>query len=382
MAGPYLVTGTELHGGTVAWERCHRVSDEVWERDPRIQLSPGDLLVTKDGTIGKIAVVAQPPGRATLNSGVFRVTPRKPLLDPRFAFWVLCSRLFTDFIDLLSSGSTINHLYQADFVNFALPFAPLNEQRAVADYLDHETARIDSLIEKKQRMVALLEARTWIAFGDRVAESQSPVVPVRRTLMSLIDGPFGSAFSSSDYSATGAIVVRLGNIGFSRYRAADQARIPMTMFHTFRHYQVKQGDLLIAGLGDDRNHAGRACVAPDLGPAIVKGKCFRGRVDRTRANAEFLALLLSSPMGAQMMNVSGRGSTRSMINLEIVKNTAIPLPKVEDQARIVMETRAQQARTMQATDVLAQQINLLRERRQALITAAVTGELDVAAAAA
>jgi type I restriction enzyme, S subunit len=262
-----------------------------------------------------------------------------------------------------------------------IPVPPLSTQRMIADYLDRETERIDALIAAKRRMVELLEERTWTAFGERVAESQPPSVPLRRVLHSLIDGPFGSAFSSSDYTTVGAVVIRLGNIGFGRYRDADEARIPLEMFETFRHYQVKQGDLIMAGLGDERNHAGRACVAPDLGAAIVKGKCFRGRVNPDRANVEFLALLLSSPMGARAMNVSGRGSTRSMINLEIVKDTEVPLPERHKQDSIVTSMRKDQAQTAKLTGILAKQLDLLHEHRQALITAAVTGQLDVLDAA-
>jgi type I restriction enzyme, S subunit len=99
-SGEFLITGTELQDGRVLWDRCHRVSTAIWERDPRIQVSEGDLLVTKDGTIGKVALVSRLPGPATLNSGVFRVSPVGAALEPGFGFWVLSSRLFSDFIDV------------------------------------------------------------------------------------------------------------------------------------------------------------------------------------------------------------------------------------------------------------------------------------------
>src|SRR5262249_53523440 len=147
------------------------------------------------------------------------------------------------------------------------------------------------------------------------------VLPFRRVLYSIIDGPFGSSFSSSDYVDDGAKVIRLGNIGFGEYRSADQASVSIDLYKRFESYAVRGGDLLIAGLGDARNHAGRACVSPDLGLAIVKGKCFRARVNPRIGDSRFFALLLSSPIGEAAME--GRGSTRSMINLEIVKSALL-----------------------------------------------------------
>nr|WP_262285555.1 restriction endonuclease subunit S [Micromonospora sp. MA102] len=128
-------------------------------------------------------------------------------------------------------------------------------------------------------------------------------------------------------------------------------------------------------MGDARNHAGRACVAPNLGPAIVKGKCFCARVNSRAANAHFLSLLLSSPIGEQAMD--SRGSTRAMINLDVVKSAVMPLPELSEQARIVEAMRLADQLQTQVADVVARQEALLAERQQALITAAVTGQVDV-----
>ena len=73
--GNYLITGTDLMNGTVEFNNTRFVDDGAYERDPHIQLRSGDVLLTKDGTIGKAAVVEELPGRATLNSGLFVVRP-------------------------------------------------------------------------------------------------------------------------------------------------------------------------------------------------------------------------------------------------------------------------------------------------------------------
>jgi type I restriction enzyme S subunit len=97
---------------------------------------------------------------------------------------------------------------------------------------------------------------------------------------------------------------------------------------------------------------------------------------------EYLALLLSSPFGAESIGLSGRGSTRTMINLDVVRSTVVPLPTVERQVEIVLEAQRQRRRTGVLVTALRNQIDLLAERRQALITAAVTGELAIPGVAA
>ncbi|MGB3410547.1 MAG: restriction endonuclease subunit S [Microthrixaceae bacterium] len=275
----------------------------------------------------------------------------------------------------LVTGSTRDKLTQDDMMRARVPVYDLDQQRRIADFLDAETARIDALITAKQQMIDLLDERRWLVLSKVIAKGGYPIVPLRRALTAITDGPFGSAFSSSDYSEAGVAVVRLGNIGFAEWRSGDLAHIPDDRFHEFQRHRVEPGDLLIAGLGDARNHAGRACVAPELGRAIVKGKCFCARVDGAVAVADYLAMFCSSPAGAAATSVEARGSTRLMINLDIMKAMNVPLPSLSHQITIVSSVRRAWAAIDLTRRGLQSQIDLLRERRQALITAAVTGEL-------
>ena len=119
--GIHLVTGTDFKRGNVDWQTCYRISYERYAEDPYIQLREDDLLITKDGTIGKLAVVKQLPERASLNSGIFLVRPESGDYISDFLYWVLSSDTFRYFNDLTKSGSTINHLYQNVFDNFDFP---------------------------------------------------------------------------------------------------------------------------------------------------------------------------------------------------------------------------------------------------------------------
>jgi type I restriction enzyme S subunit len=145
----YLVTGTDFDGGYVDWSNCHYVEESRYNQDKYIQLKDHDVLVTKDGTIGKVALVTHLDTPATLNSGIFVIRPIENAFNPGFFYYLLCSRLFTDFLDQLSAGSTINHLYQKDFVNFVYETpASLEEQIAITAVLSDMDAEIATLEAK------------------------------------------------------------------------------------------------------------------------------------------------------------------------------------------------------------------------------------------
>ncbi|CSE26678.1 TPA: restriction endonuclease subunit S [Escherichia coli] len=144
----YLVTGTDFDSGAVKWERCFYVSEWRYKQDQNIQLRNDDVLITKDGTIGKVGYVTALSRPATLNSGVFVVRPKNNNLMQRFLFYVLTSRVFDDFINRITAGSTITHLYQKDFVNFEFSAPCIEEQTAIATILSDMDEEIQALEQR------------------------------------------------------------------------------------------------------------------------------------------------------------------------------------------------------------------------------------------
>lgn len=130
--GPYLVTGSDFKGPRIDWSQCYHCDLKRYEQDPYIQLQNGDLLITKDGTIGKVAIVDNLDDKATLNSGVFVVRPLTGSYTSRFYFWLLQSSVFFGFVDFNKIGSTISHLYQATFVNLIFAMPSVSGQQQIA----------------------------------------------------------------------------------------------------------------------------------------------------------------------------------------------------------------------------------------------------------
>lgn len=142
----YLITGTEFDNGFINWDSCHYVEYERYVQDRNIQIKPEDVLVTKDGTIGKVSYIKSIPKPATLNSGVFVIRPLQSAFHPEFFYYLLLSEVFSNFLSQLSAGSTINHLYQKDFVHFKfLVPNSIDEQTRIARILSDMDAELEQL---------------------------------------------------------------------------------------------------------------------------------------------------------------------------------------------------------------------------------------------
>ncbi|PPI85358.1 restriction endonuclease subunit S [Marinobacter maroccanus] len=166
----FLVTGTDFIKGRINWNSCHFVDEWRYSQDRKIQLKEGDVLLTKDGTIGKVGYVDELSFPATLNSGVFVIRPRNDNFHPLFLFYILMSRVFDDFLSKITAGSTITHLYQKDFVTFDFYAPYLDEQREISKVLfnidkdieAHETKLGKVRALKEGMMQELLTGRTRI----------------------------------------------------------------------------------------------------------------------------------------------------------------------------------------------------------------------------
>jgi type I restriction enzyme S subunit len=153
-SGDYsLITGTDFENGYINWDKCVFVEKVRFDQDKNIQVKIGDVLVTKDGTIGKVAYIKSIPNPTTLNSGVFVVRPITGKIDNRFFYYVLMSFYFDSYLNKITAGSTITHLYQKDFVHFSFMLPHIPEQTAIANALsdmDALIAQTSTLIEKKK----------------------------------------------------------------------------------------------------------------------------------------------------------------------------------------------------------------------------------------
>ena len=147
-SGDYmLITGTDFNDGAINYSTCHFVERERYEQDKHIQITNGSILITKDGTLGKVAYVQGLSMPATLNAGVFNVEIKDETeVDNKYLFQYLKAPFLMNYVDKKATGGTIKHLNQNILVDFPVLMPSKAEQEAIGVYFE----RLDNLITLHQ----------------------------------------------------------------------------------------------------------------------------------------------------------------------------------------------------------------------------------------
>jgi type I restriction enzyme, S subunit len=344
-------------------------------------LRSGDIVIEKSG-----GGEQQPVGRAALfdldcdavpTNFAARLRPADGN-EPRFLTYLLSS--------LYASGTTrsvikqttgIQNLDLEAFLGQLVLVPPEQKQREIADFLYWETARIDALIEKKRRLADALEERFVAALASALDR-----LPKRRlrTLTTKIGSgktPLGGA---ETYVFQGVLFIRSQNVLMGRLDLSDVAFIKEEIDEQMHNTRVLGDDVLLNITGAS---LGRCATAPlDLPAANVNQHVCIIRPSRN-ANGQLLQFAIRSKAVQDQIREEQLGGNRDGLTFEQVGDLVVSVPEpVDAQARLATELRHIEARHQVIADRLNLQLKLLQEHRQALITAAVTGEVGVKKAAA
>lgn len=139
-----IINGSNIFDNKIDWSNCGYISEERYNESPEIMLQKGDILITKDGTIGKVAMVSELKKPTTVASGLFVLRNTAPSKwDTKYIFNFLQSNKFKKFVFSRTEGSVIPHLYQKDFMTLEIPELEINEQRKIAYRLDTIQHKLD-----------------------------------------------------------------------------------------------------------------------------------------------------------------------------------------------------------------------------------------------
>lgn len=246
----------------------------------------------------------------------------------------------------------------------------LDEQRAIADYLDAETARIDAIIDRRRRMLDLLTARYRRIISDHTAIGRP--VQVRRVVSLCTSGPRGW---SEMVAASGSTFIRSANLTRDGIELRTDNLVKVDVPHTAESLRscTAEDDVLVGITGANAGWAGLVRPAHAGGYVSQHVAMLRPR----DVIPKWLAYSIFSHRSQEQLLGSQYGGTKTQLGLADLNNLEISLPERLEQSRLVEDIELAGRQTATAKEVLARQIALLTERRQALITAAVTGELSL-----
>lgn len=173
-SGYAIINGLQFENGDIDWKTVGRISKERYEESPEIMLKDGDILMTKDGTIGKLAYIKKLPEPATVASGVFVIRNNiNSVIDQDFLFYYFQSDYFKNLVYSRIEGAVIPHLYQRDINELLVPIPPLNQQKQIAEIF----SSLDDKIELNRKINANLEnlaaalfKKWFVEIGDELPE--------------------------------------------------------------------------------------------------------------------------------------------------------------------------------------------------------------------
>lgn len=307
--------------------------------------------------------------RGIITSAYVTLRPKHDV-DPQFFSYVLKSMDFRK--DFYALGAGVRQSLKFDELKRVQIHLPAFEkQRAIADYLDTETARIDALIEKKQRMIELLERRSAATLDDRLSglfRPDVPLVPLRHVLREHDERAVGTETVLSVYRDYGVIV-----------KASREDNFNKTPDDLANYKTVRRGDVVV-----NKMKAWQGSLGVSSHDGIVSGDYLVCETTSAAVMHDYLHHLLRSPLLIGQYGVRSTGIRPSQWRLywDDFASVRIPVPSASEQAELAGALEREYQLTRRLLDVVDGSIGLLREHRQALIIAAVTGELAVPGVAA
>ncbi len=178
--GYCLITGTDFDNkGGINWSTCYRISKERFDEDELLHIKCGDLLMTKDGTVGKMAYIKQLPEEASLNSHLLIIRQLSELMDNSYLYWVMLSPVFKEFCVIYQAGTIMSSISQSTLGLFCCHLPSKKEQQRIAEFLDRKCGEIDEAIALQEEFIEELKAYKQSVITEAVTRGLNPNVKLK-----------------------------------------------------------------------------------------------------------------------------------------------------------------------------------------------------------
>ena len=294
----------------------------------------------------------------------------------------------------MGRGTTVKHIYPDELKRLVIFVPSPDEQAMIADFLDAETAKIDALIAEQQRLIELLQEKRQAVISHAVTKGLNPDAPMKDSRIewlgevpehwevhklgysATLQGGF--AFPADTFGAEGTAVVRMNNLKRGELDLGDAARIRESC--CIEKVALHAGDLLwgmSGSIGATGSLGNYARVGENDLPCQLNQRVGRFVANPAVLDIDYLESLIQSPTFYDQVVLAVTGTAQFNISCEQVEACLIALPPRAEQSRIAAFLLEQDTKGRTLTAQSEYAISLLQERRSALISAAVTGQIDV-----
>lgn len=345
------------------------------EQVRKFGVQPGDSIITKDSeTPDDIAVPtfvldADDDMVCGYHLAMLRPSGR---VAPKYLYWALCSDFLGEQFSVRANGMTRYGLTYEAIQGVEVPLPALEEQRRIADFLDDQVGRIDAVVAQQQRRLELLNELQEARTARLVDKAGSP-----QRLSRLLDmASVGVVVNPSDYFADeGVPFIHGSNVREGFFDLEGVKLIEPSASDSLPRSRLREGDVVVVRAG----YPGRAAVVP---AALEGANCASVLLLRParRLRSAWLTAFLNSRHGKDQVVAVQYGAAQEQINLSHALDFRVPLPSLDEQDALIRQIHKEVDAVRGMRHALERQVGLLTEYKRSLITAAVTGELDVATA--
>lgn len=372
--GYAIINGEQIISDKVNWNFVGRISKERFLESPEIILKRKDILMTKDGTIGKIAYVDHLPEDATVASGVFVIRKDSKLLHTKYLYNFFKSRYFKWLIKGRTEGSVIPHLYQRDFKEMMIPLPSFEEQKAIAKVLTAFDDKIELLQAQNKTLEAMAQTifNEWFGkyqIGDELPEGWR-VDSIDNLINIIIDyrgktpKKLGMDWSNKGIEALSAKTIKNGKI----VRRDAMNLGSKELYSIWMKDELQKGDILLTSEAP----LGEMYYLPDDTKYILSQRLFALRVNES-ITSEYLYHYLFSKYGQHLLKARSSGSTVEGIRQSELRKVEVIIPEVN----ILNKASSIFKSTFIKTAANEKQIQYLTKTRDTLLPKLMSGQVRV-----
>ena len=382
---PWLNSGSVNQG--MIYQPSTYITQEAFNNSSARWISKGSLVVALAGQGKTKGMVAQLGIDSTCNQSMAAISLYAELYS-RYLFWWLTSNYQN--IRNMAGGDLRDGLNLEHLGSIQCPLPSRAESTFIANFLDHETAKIDSLIEKQQQLIQLLKEKRQAVISHAVTKGLNPNVPMKDSGVEWLgDVPehwtisrykyctsrvvVGIAEAATHaYSEKGIPIIRATNIKEEGININDTLYLKESFANMNEGKYLYTNDIITVRTG----YPGISAVIPET---LDKSHCFTNLVSTPKSShcPHFLNEYLNSRMGKAYFALFGWGSAQKNISVPILQEFPIAHPELAEQKEIVVAVQNEKNKFNLLISNVQNSIKLMQERRTALISAAVTGKIDV-----
>ncbi|MFY4805015.1 restriction endonuclease subunit S [Aliarcobacter butzleri] len=317
----YIYNATEF----ITEEGLNNSSTKLFEKNT--------ILYTIFATLGEVSILKS---EATTNQAIAGIKLKKTNINLEYIYYYLLS--IKEKIINIGRGVAQNNINLSILRDLNIPIPPLQQQEKIVKVFDLTSNLIEKQKELLEKYDLFLKSKFIEMFGDPITNPMgwendvlSNVCPNKGDF---VDGPFGSDLKVSDRTDEGIRIIQINNVGENEFRDKNKAFIRQEKYLTLKRHEVLQNDIIIAKMGEP---IARSCFLPKhIDKAIIVADCMRMRITNNDYNRVFICFYLNFYTTKVLIDNLSHGSTRTRINLSILKTLEIIKPKVELQNKFAL----------------------------------------------